>query len=164
MLSRSSCKRSSIIHHFYSAQWFSIARRCSVIPHYYSAMLFPYVTVLSHFILLQCPSIPRAKGTQSLIVAIVLSHFPLQKMLSHSLVLQWSVIPCCYSVEPFLIATVCGAAQSFLQARVGGGSRLSRGAQDWVTHAEHAGGRRLTAWSRGVGHLVWSRLLSQNRD
>jgi hypothetical protein len=107
-------------------------------------MLFPYVTVLNHFILLQCPFIPRAKGTQSLIVAIVLSHFQLQKVLSHSLVLQWSVIPCCYSAQPFLIATVRGAVQSFCNMTELDGRR------GWEVAHDSAVGRRTESRTRSV--------------
>jgi hypothetical protein len=49
-------------------------------------------TVLSHFSLLRCSSIPLAKGAQSFLDATVLGHF---------LLLQYSVIFHCCSTRPF---------------------------------------------------------------
>jgi hypothetical protein len=54
VLSHSSCKRTSVIHHCYNTQPFSTAKRCSVILRCYSTQTFFTATVLNHYLLLQC--------------------------------------------------------------------------------------------------------------
>jgi hypothetical protein len=76
----------AMISHFLIAIMLSHStlRQCSVIPHCYSAQSFFTAPVLSH---------SSRYSTQSLIVAKMLSHFPLQMVLNHSSVLQCPAIP-----------------------------------------------------------------------
>jgi hypothetical protein len=69
--------------------------QCSVISRCYSAQSFSTAPVLSH---------SSRYSAQSLITVTMLSHFSLQKVFSHSPVLQCSVISRCYNAQPFLVA------------------------------------------------------------
>jgi hypothetical protein len=127
----------SVILHCYNTQLFFTAKRCSVIPRCYSTQLFS--TARS--------TIPHVKGVQSSILATVIIYFPLQKVFSHSSMLQCSVIFHYYSVSHFTLLQHTGLLSHFAKLL-----------------SSIVGGRWLTARSRACGTeprarvcLVWSR-------
>jgi hypothetical protein len=79
----------------------------------YNTQPFSIVTALTIFRLLQGLVIPRYYSVhsffdcyiaQSFFIAIVYSHFLIAVVLIHSSLIQCSVIPHCYSAQPFMLS------------------------------------------------------------